>query len=145
MVTVTVMVMETATAMVMETAMAMEMGTEMATARASGNVASVSAAEGSLSTGLSGLFAVDDRYPELKANALFHEFEETGLNRQLGYSSPADLIDKFPGFYWNSVAMHLGEATTYLDLTASGRQWIANLHHHVMSAEQAYRFMGPQR
>ena len=86
----------------------------------------------------------DPLYPR-KANALFYEFEEIGANRQFGYSSPADLIEKFPGFYWNSVAMHLGEATTYLNLTARGRQWIANLHHHVMSAEHAFRFMGPQR
>jgi hypothetical protein len=28
-----------------------------------------------------------------KANALFYEFEEIGLNRQLGYASPADLVD----------------------------------------------------
>jgi hypothetical protein len=86
----------------------------------------------------------DPLYPR-KANALFYEFEEIGANRQLGYSSPADLIEKYPGFFWNSVAMHLGEATTYLNLTARGRQWIANLHHHVMSAEHAFRFMGPQR
>ena len=72
----------------------------------------------------------DPLYPR-KANALFHEFEEVGTNRQLGYATPADLIEKFPGFDRNSVAMHLGEATTFLDLTARGRQWIANLHHHV--------------
>jgi hypothetical protein len=86
----------------------------------------------------------DPLYPR-KANALYCEFEEIGTNRQLGYSSPADLIEKYPGFYWNSVAMHLGEATTYLNLTARGRQWIANLHNHVMCAEHAYRLMGPQR
>jgi hypothetical protein len=34
-----------------------------------------------------------------KTNALFYEFEEIGLNRQLGYESPADLIDKYPQFY----------------------------------------------
>lgn len=34
-----------------------------------------------------------------KANALYFEFEEVGMNRQLGYSSPADLIDKYPGFF----------------------------------------------
>jgi hypothetical protein len=27
-----------------------------------------------------------------KANALYYEFEEIGMNRQLGYSSPADII-----------------------------------------------------
>jgi hypothetical protein len=86
----------------------------------------------------------DPLYPR-KANALFYEFEEIGINRQLGYCSPADLIEKYPAFYWNSVAMHLEDATTYLNLTSSGRQWIANLHHHVMCAEHHYRLMGPQR
>src|SRR6187399_463170 len=44
----------------------------------------------------------DPMHPK-KANALFYEFEETGMNRQLGYSSPADLINKYPAFFWNSV------------------------------------------
>jgi hypothetical protein len=79
-----------------------------------------------------------------KANALYSEFEEVGMNRQLGYSSPADLIDKYPSFYWNSVSKHLDQGVKYLNLTASGRQWIANLHHHVYCAEHGRRFMGPQ-
>jgi HD domain len=79
-----------------------------------------------------------------KVNALFYEFEEIGMNRQLGYSSPADLVDKYPEFFWNSVSMHLDEGIKYLSLTASGRQWIANLHHHVLCAENAQRLMGPQ-
>jgi hypothetical protein len=28
-----------------------------------------------------------------KANALYYEFEEVGMNKQLGYDSPADLTD----------------------------------------------------
>lgn len=79
-----------------------------------------------------------------KANALYCEFEEVGMNRQLGYSSPADLIDKYPGFYWNSVSKHLDEGIKYLNLTVSGRQWIANLHHHVHCAEHGQWLMGPQ-
>ena len=80
-----------------------------------------------------------------KANALYFEFEEIGMNRQLGYSSPADLIDKYPAFFWNSVSMHLTEGEKYLNLTVSGRQWLANLHHHVLCAERGHRLMGPQR
>jgi|SRR4051794_5030096 hypothetical protein len=80
-----------------------------------------------------------------KANALFHEFEEIGLNRQLGYTSPADLVDRYPDFYWNSVSPYLDEALTYLNVTAAGRQWIANLHSHVFCAENAFALMGPQR
>jgi hypothetical protein len=79
-----------------------------------------------------------------KVNALFYEFEETGMNRQLGYSSPADLVDKYPEFFWNTVSMHLDEGIKYLNLTVAGRQWIANLHHHVLCAENAQRMMGPQ-
>ena len=30
-----------------------------------------------------------------KANALYCEFEEVGMNKQLGYSSPADLTDRY--------------------------------------------------
>jgi len=54
-------------------------------ARNSGNVASVSAAEGALRSGLNGLYAVAERYPELKANALFQNLQtrisalETGI------------------------------------------------------------------
>ena len=80
-----------------------------------------------------------------KVNALFYEFEEIGMNRQLGYSSPADLVDKYPEFFWNSVSSNLDEVIKYLSLTVSGRQWIANLHHHVLCAENAQRLMGPQR
>jgi hypothetical protein len=79
-----------------------------------------------------------------KANALYWEFEETGMNRQLGYSSPADIIESYPTFFWNSVSMHLDDGIKYLNMTASGRQWIANLHHHILSAERAQPLMGPQ-
>ncbi|WOH49182.1 HD domain-containing protein [Bradyrhizobium sp. sBnM-33] len=79
-----------------------------------------------------------------KVNALFYEFEETGMNHQLGYSCPADLVEKYPDFFWNSVSEHLDEGIKYLNLTASGRQWIANLHHHLLCAENARRLMGPQ-
>jgi hypothetical protein len=80
-----------------------------------------------------------------KANALYCEFEEIGMNRQLGYSSPADIIDKFPTFFWNSVSTHLDDGIKYLNMTVSGRQWIANMHHHILCAERFHRLMGPQR
>jgi len=80
-----------------------------------------------------------------KANALFHEFEEAGVNQQLGYATPADLVERFPDFYWNSVSAHLTEAVAYLNVTTEGRQWIANLHSHVFCAEHRCASMGPQR
>jgi LemA protein len=44
-------------------------------ARSVGNVASVSVAEGALRSGLSSLFAVAERYPDLKANDLFRNLQ----------------------------------------------------------------------
>jgi LemA protein len=44
-------------------------------ARSTGNVASVSVAEGALRAGLSGLYAVAERYPDLKANDLFKNLQ----------------------------------------------------------------------
>jgi hypothetical protein len=80
-----------------------------------------------------------------KANALFHEFEEVGLNKQLGYASPADLTDLYPQFYWNSVSPHVQTALRYLNVTSSGRQWIANLYSNVFCAERDLSLSGPER
>jgi LemA protein len=44
---------------------------QVETARSAGDVASVSAAEGALRSGLANLYAVAERYPELKADSLF--------------------------------------------------------------------------
>jgi hypothetical protein len=63
-----------------------------------------------------------------KANALYHEFEEISLNKQFGYESPADLFDKYPQFYWNSVFPHQA-GIRYLNVTSRGRQWIAGFYH----------------
>jgi len=79
-----------------------------------------------------------------KANALYWEFEEIGTNRQLGYSSPADIIERYPAFFWESVSMHIEDGVKYLNMTASGRQWIANLHHPVLCAERDRWLMVPQ-
>jgi hypothetical protein len=49
-----------------------------------------------------------------KSNALYCEFEEIGLNKQLGYESPADIVDKYPQFYWNNVSPHIQAAIDYL-------------------------------
>jgi hypothetical protein len=79
-----------------------------------------------------------------KSNALYYEFEEVGLNREFGYTSPADVVTFFPQFYWNSVYPHVETAIGYLNETPSGRQWIANLHSNVFRAESAKRLSGPQ-
>jgi hypothetical protein len=79
-----------------------------------------------------------------KANALFHEFEEIGLNKKLGYETPADLIYKYPQFYWNTVSPQIQTAIRYLNVTSSGRQWIASLYSNVFRAERELGLSGPQ-
>jgi hypothetical protein len=79
-----------------------------------------------------------------KANALFHEFEEAGINRQLGYASPADLVNLYPQFYWNMISAHVQTAIRYLNVTSSGRQWISNLYGNVFRAERDIVLSGPQ-
>jgi len=79
-----------------------------------------------------------------KANALYHEFEEVGMNRQLGYRSPADIVERYPQFYWESVSPHIQKAIGDLNRTSSGRQWIANLYANVFRAEQDISLSGPQ-
>jgi hypothetical protein len=79
-----------------------------------------------------------------KANALYYEFEETGMNRQLGYESPADIVERYPQFYWNSVAPQIQTAIRYLNMTSSGRQWIGNLYGNVFRAEREISLSGPQ-
>lgn len=59
------------------------------------------------------------------------------MNRQLGYRSPADLVDLYPQFYWNSISGQIQTAIRYLSVTESGRQWIANLYSNVYRAERA--------
>ena len=80
-----------------------------------------------------------------KANALYYEFEEIGMNKQLGYASPADLTDLYPQFYWSSVSRYIQKAVHYLNVTSNGRQWIANLHSNVLRAERELNLSGPQR
>ena len=79
-----------------------------------------------------------------KANALYYEFEEAGLNRQLGYSSPADIVSFYPQFYWKSVYPHIQTAIGYLKATPRGRQWIANVHSNVFRAESEISLSGPE-
>jgi hypothetical protein len=79
-----------------------------------------------------------------KANALYFEFEEVGINRQFGYSSPADLTDRYPRFFWDRISAHVSTALRYLNVTSSGRQWIATLYSNIFRAERDLNLSGPQ-
>jgi hypothetical protein len=100
--------------------------------------------EGSLLRAADLIGQLGDPHYLRKANALYYEFEEGGLNKQLGYESPSDLVDKYPQFYWNSISPHIQTAIRYLNVTSSGRRWIADLYSNVFRAERELRLSGPQ-
>ena len=78
-----------------------------------------------------------------RLNALYYEFVETGMTERCGYSSPADMIDKYPTFFWQNVEPYIGDALRYLELTIEGKQWISNLYSHVFTIEHDRRRLGP--
>jgi len=80
-----------------------------------------------------------------KANALYYEFEEVGINRQLGYDSPADIVNRYPQFYWSSVAPQIEAEIDLLNKTTLGRQWVAHLYANVFRAERELHHAGPQK
>ena len=63
----------------------MQARSAVAAARASGSVTAVGAAESGLRSGLAGLFAVAERYPDLKANEAFKHLQQriTGLEQAI--------------------------------------------------------------
>ena len=100
--------------------------------------------EGSLLRAADLIGQLGDPHYLRKANALYYEFEEIGLNKQLGYELPADVVDKYPQFYWNRISPHIQVAIGYLNVTSSGRRWIAGLYSNVFRAERELRHSGPQ-
>ena len=100
--------------------------------------------EGSLLRAADLVGQLGDPHHLRKVNALYYEFEEIGLNKQLGYESPSDLVDKYPQLYWKNISPYIQTAIRYLNVTSSGRQWIAGLYSNVFRAERELRHSGPQ-
>ncbi|MGG6294117.1 Npun_R2479 family HD domain-containing metalloprotein [Leptolyngbya sp. AN02str] len=76
----------------------------------------------------------DPRYLK-KIGALYYEFEETGVNKALGYRHPGDLRQNYPKFYWHGVYPYIKDGLHYLSLTQQGQQIIANLYSNVFVVE----------
>ncbi|MDA0230243.1 MAG: metal-dependent phosphohydrolase [Proteobacteria bacterium] len=103
-------------------------------------------------TGVAGLVRAADLIGQLgdpnymrKINRLFHEFNETGANKKMGFNSPADLAAGYSNFFFDAVGPYIGEGLNYLRMTQHGKQWIANLYAHVFAAEHREPQLGPQR
>ena len=84
-----------------------------------------------------------DPYYHRKISALYHEFVETGIAEQLGYTSPLDLVDRYPEFFWETVQPLIPDALRYLELTIEGKQWVANLYNNLFQVEHRRSFFGP--
>jgi hypothetical protein len=70
-----------------------------------------------------------------KIGAVYYEFQEIGLNLQLGYRNPGDLRENYPKYFWNSVYPYIKDALIYLSLTQEGKQILANLYANVFVIE----------
>jgi len=70
-----------------------------------------------------------------KIPSLFAEFQETGINKKLGFRNPEDLRSAYPRFFWKAVKPYIGDALDCLRVTQEGKLWIANLYAHVFSEE----------
>ncbi len=93
-------------------------------------------------TSLAGLLRAADFIGQLgdpnylqKIPALYYEFEENGVNDQIGYKSPGHMRRNFTKFYFNVVVPYIGEAIEFMNVTQDGKQWIANLYAHVHEVE----------
>ena len=100
--------------------------------------------EGSLARAANLIGQLGDPHYLQKAKALYYEFAEVGFNKRFGYASPAELMDLYPQFYFNNVSPYLQTAIRYLNVTSSGRKWIANLYSNVFRAQRELRLSGPQ-
>jgi len=79
-----------------------------------------------------------------KVGALYQEFQEAGIDKKMGYHSPADLSRGYPNFFWNHVSPLIQSALSYLRLTHDGKQWVAHLYAHIFAAEHGEPVLGPE-
>lgn len=74
-----------------------------------------------------------------KTTALFQEFEEIGVHRQLGYHTPEDLRLSYPEFFWTVVYQYIQTGLQYLEVTITGQKIIHDLHRNLFLAEAERR------
>ncbi|MBW4709467.1 hypothetical protein KX928_16875 [Roseobacter sp. YSTF-M11] len=84
-----------------------------------------------------------DPFYHRKIGALYLEFEETGMAKQLGYKSAVDLMEKFPDFFWSQVQPLIGPALSHLEQTMEGKQWVAQLYNHIFQVDHRTSMLGP--
>ncbi len=108
--------------------------------------------DGPAATDYPGLLRASDLIGQLadlnymrKAAALYAEFEETGMNKKLGYTSSAALRAAYPKFFWSMVTPYIADALNNLRMTQEGKLWVANLYSHIFAEEHKLPSLGPER
>lgn len=77
----------------------------------------------------------DPRYIQ-KISALFYEFEETGVNAELGYENPGDLRRGYPRFFRDVASTFMEQGIRYLEVTQAGQQIVASLYANLYALER---------
>ena len=79
--------------------------------------------------------AIADPDFALKMTPLWLELKECGMHQALGYKSATDVSDTYPTFFWSMLHPLIRDGIDCLTFTGSGRQWLANMHSHVLLEE----------
>ncbi|WP_294608491.1 hypothetical protein [uncultured Roseovarius sp.] len=86
---------------------------------------------------------IADPFYHRKISGLYYEFVETGYAQKLGYSTPMDLMEQFPNFFWQQVQPVIGPALRHLERTMDVKQWVAQLYNHVFQVSHRASCLGP--
>ncbi|MCR9114409.1 MAG: hypothetical protein NXH84_14125 [Rhodobacteraceae bacterium] len=84
-----------------------------------------------------------DPFYHRKVNALYYEFREIGVDRDLGYESPMDLVEHYPDFFWSQIQPLIQPALRHLEQTMEGKQWVAQLYNQVFQVDRRTSILGP--
>jgi len=76
----------------------------------------------------------DPRYLK-KIPALFYEFVETGEAAKNGWTTPQDVYESYPTFFWRGVIPYIKPSLLFLQQTQLGKQFINNLLSGVFRAQ----------
>ncbi len=79
--------------------------------------------------------AVADPNFLLKMPSLVQELEESGMTERLGYSTVAEFRVHYPDLFWKTLHPLILEAVELLNHTGHGREWLANMHAHLLAEE----------
>ena len=80
-----------------------------------------------------------------KLNALYLEFEESGLNEKLGFRSAVEFREGYAELYEDMLSHMIVDACRYLGETREGNRWIANMNAHLHAELHQEAAMGITR